>query len=196
VARSRVTWLIIGGVAALLLLAGVDALRSSLREAPVPASAAEGSALTTSTDTEGPVGNPSPEDYVAQARVLCGHANAELMARQGPGFPETDLTRLADWHAAAVIHAAKSIKKLRALPRPDVDDRVLLNEFLAAAEREIDRLRSASWAAHYGYRRDIRLAMRLRVEATRDKAAAADRLTTSWGLEPGLLEICPLALPG
>src|SRR5262245_31958941 len=135
--RSRITWLIIGGVAALLLFAGVDALRSSLRETPSSASAAENSALTTSTETEASIGNPSPEDYVAKARVLCGHANAEFIARQGPGFP--GIERLAEWHAAAVIHAAKSIQKLRALPRP-IADRDLLNEFLTAAEQEIDTL--------------------------------------------------------
>ena len=50
---SRITWLIIGGVVAVLLFAGVDALRSSLRETPSPASAAETSALTTATESEG-----------------------------------------------------------------------------------------------------------------------------------------------
>jgi hypothetical protein len=48
--RSRITWLIIGGVAAVLLFAGVDALRSSLGETPSPASAAETSALTTESE--------------------------------------------------------------------------------------------------------------------------------------------------
>ena len=51
--RSRITWLIIGGVAAVLLFAGVDALHSSLRETPSPASTAETSALTTATESEG-----------------------------------------------------------------------------------------------------------------------------------------------
>jgi len=51
--RSRITWLIIGGVAVVLAFAGLDALRSSLRETPSPASAAETSALTTATESEG-----------------------------------------------------------------------------------------------------------------------------------------------
>jgi hypothetical protein len=46
VARSRITWLTIGGIAALLLGAGVDALRSS-REAPAPASAADAAPAVT-----------------------------------------------------------------------------------------------------------------------------------------------------
>src|SRR5262245_41527233 len=193
--RSRITWLVIGSVAALLLVAGVDALRSSLRETPSPASAAESSALTRASETEGLIGNPSPEDYVAQARVLCGHATAEFMARQGPpGFLQTDLKGVGDWHAAAAIRAAKSLKKLRALPRPVVGPDSL-NEFFAAAEHEVDLLRTVSAATHFGSKRQTRLAMRLRVNATHDKDAAADRLTTSWGLEPGLLETGPLALP-
>jgi hypothetical protein len=53
VGHSRITWLVIGGVVAVLLFAGVDALRSSLRETPSPASAAETSALTTATESEG-----------------------------------------------------------------------------------------------------------------------------------------------
>jgi hypothetical protein len=51
--RSRITWLIIGGVAAVLAFAGVDALRSSMRATPSPASAGKTSALTTATESEG-----------------------------------------------------------------------------------------------------------------------------------------------
>jgi hypothetical protein len=65
--RTRVTWLIAGGVVALLLFAGVDGLRSSFSDTSAPTSRkTAGSGKVTETAGQGM--SPAAEEYVAQAQ--------------------------------------------------------------------------------------------------------------------------------
>ena len=111
---SRITWLVGGGVVALLLLAGVDALRSSFSDTSAPASR-NTSGSGTVTETAGQGMSPAAEEYVAQAQVICGRASSELLRH---GVPGNELDELAEWHATAARAAEKSLTQLRALPPP------------------------------------------------------------------------------
>jgi hypothetical protein len=190
--RPRLTWVIVGAVVALLIAAGLDALRSkgsrtSLRTAPTaePVSA---------TPTEGLGTSPRIRQYVAGARAICVQALTDLHRAVSPIRP-TRLEEIAAWYMAAAGAAESSLAKLQALPPPEADQ-ALINDFFSAAEEEIDALRQAAAAAYAGERRRARVLSGKRVDASHRKDARADRLSERWRL--GDLEIlrrCPVALP-
>ena len=185
---SRATWLIGGGVVALLLLAGVDALRSSFNGTTGRAT----STGTTATQPTGP-GAPSPvEEFVAQAQVICGRATSELLRH---GVPGNRLDQVAEWYQAAAQAAEESLARLRAIPRPEANS-APVNQFYTAAKREIDLLRQVAGAAQFHDReRAERLATR-RLVATQQKGVVVARLSVHWHLDAEALNACPLNLPG
>jgi len=117
---SRITWAIGGAVAALLLVAGVDALRSSNNETSAPA--ASTSPLTSSTEAAaGQAGDPRMREYVAQARVICGRASSDLIRSPHGGLIVSELAEVAAWHVTAARIEERSLRKLRALRSPERD---------------------------------------------------------------------------
>jgi hypothetical protein len=100
--RTRITWLIGGAVVVLLVLAGVDALRSGRSETSAPAAPTETSMQITATDTsvaetsvaETPTqsflaprpltaqgGTPRHMNYARAALAVCASASSELFRR-------------------------------------------------------------------------------------------------------------------
>jgi hypothetical protein len=191
--RPPVTWLIVGAVVVIGVLAGVDVLRSALSESPAPPASTQGFASPTtapndslapttipSTENFAPIegvatytlreGSPRVRKYVAQAVAICVGANA--------GFQSTDDVA---WEEAAVAASEWALAKLRALSPPRAD-RALVNQFLSAMERERDALRQSE--------------TRKRIRATHQKDALADRLSARWRLRPReVLRGCPVGLP-
>jgi hypothetical protein len=187
------TWLVIGGVAALLVIAGVDALRSALSESPAPPAPTQGfaSPTTASNDSLAPTtilstenfapadgvatytlreGSPRVRKYVAKAVAICVGANAGFQSAVDVAFEE-----------AAVAASDWALANLRALSPPRAD-RALVNQFLSAMERERDTLRQFD--------------TQKRIRATHQKDALADRLSARWRLRPReVLRACPVSLP-
>jgi hypothetical protein len=186
------TWLIVGGVAVLLVIAGVDALRSPLSGSPAPPASTQGFAsptkaandslaptTTMSTENFAPVEgvatyttrehSPRVRKYIAQAVAICVGANAGFQSAQ----------QFA-WEDAAVASSDWALARLRALSPPQAD-RPLINQFFSAMEREIDA---------------IQIDSQKRIKATHQKDALADRLSARWGLLPlDVLRGCPVSLP-
>jgi hypothetical protein len=197
------SWLVIGGVAALLLVAGIDALRSGFTEssAPtvptersVPCTAAStgtlGPSTTLSTESLAPAesgpgftmmgSSPRIREYVAHAVAICAGANSGLAT---VGFSGGQ----GEWELAAAAASEWALENLRALPRPP-GDRVLLDEFFSAAQRELEALRTAAAVSAAG--------PSARILATHEKDAVADRLAARWHVRPrDLLRACPVSLP-
>jgi hypothetical protein len=178
--RPPVTWVIVGAVVVIGVLAGVDVLRSALSEPPAPPAATQGFASPTTASNFAPVegvatytlreGSPRVRKYVAQAVAICVGANA--------GFQSTDDVT---WEEAAVAASEWALAKLRALSPPRAD-RALVNQFLSAMEREHDALRQSE--------------TQKRIRATHQKDALADRLSARWRLHPReVLRGCPVGLP-
>ena len=187
--RTRVTWLIAGGVVALLLFAGVDGLRSSFSDTSAPTSRKTAGSGTV-TETAGQGMSPAAEEYVAQAQVICGRASSELLRH---GVPGDGLDELAEWHATAARAAEESLTQLRALPPPA--GQALPDHFYAAAEHVIDLLRRTAVAARAGDGRRARTLAFMRIGATHEKDRVADHLSARWHLDPAFLQACPLMLP-
>jgi hypothetical protein len=188
----RMTWLIVGGVAVLLVIAGVDALRSPLSESPAPPASTQGFAspttapndslaptTTMSTENFAPVEgvatyttqehSPRVRKYIAQAVAICVGANAGFQSAQEFA-----------WEDAAVASSEWALAHLRALSPPR-GDRPLINQFLSAMEKEIDA---------------IQIDSQKRIRATHHKDAVADRLSARWSLSPPeVLRGCPVSLP-
>jgi hypothetical protein len=188
----RITWLVVGGVLALLVAAGVDALRS-LSESPAPPAPTQGFASPTTASNDSPVpttilsaenfapvegaatytlpeGSLRVRKYVAQALAICIGANAGFQSAADVAFEE-----------AAAAASEWAIANLRALSPPRAD-RALVNQLLSAMERERDALRQ------FGSQKRIR--------ATHQKDALADRLSARWRLSPPeVLRACPVSLP-
>jgi hypothetical protein len=183
------TWLIGGGVVALLLLAGVDALRSSFGDTPAPASG-KTSGSGTVTETTGKDMSPAVQEYVSQAQMICGRASSELLRH---GVPGDGLDELAGWHATAARAAEESLTQLRALPPPA--GQALPDHFYAAAKHVIDLLRRTAVAARAGDGRRARTLSFMRIGATHEKDRVADRLSARWHLAPAFLQACSLMLP-
>jgi hypothetical protein len=189
----RTTWLVVGGVVAVLVIAGVDALRSALSESPTLPAPTQGfaSPTTASNDSLAPTtilsaedfapadgvatytlgeGSPRVRRYVAQAVAICVGANA--------GFQSA--AEVA-WEEAAAAASEWALANLRALSPPRAD-RALVNQFLSAMERERDALRQFDSPK--------------RIRATHQKQALADRLSARWRLRPReVLRACPVSLP-
>jgi hypothetical protein len=184
------TWLIVGGVAVLLVIAGVDALRSGRSESPAPPAPTQGlaSPTTAANDSLTPTtilnfapakgvatytlreGNPRVRKYVAQAVAICVGANAGFQSQQEVAFEE-----------AAAAASEWALANLRALSPPRAD-RALVNQFLSTMEREIDAIPQFD--------------SQKRIRATHQKDALADRLSARWGLRPReVLRGCPVRLP-
>jgi hypothetical protein len=111
--RTRITWLIGGAVVVLLVLAGVDALRSGRSETSAPAAPTETSMQITATDTSvaetsvaetstqsflaprpltAQGGTPRHAKYARAALAVCASASSELFRRANP-----QLLRSAGW---------------------------------------------------------------------------------------------------
>jgi hypothetical protein len=200
----RMTWLVIGGVAVLLVISGVDALRSGLSESPVPAASTQGFASpttapndslapTTILSTENfapadgvaiytaPESGPRVRKYVAQAVAICIGANTGLQSADGEVGFEEGAAAASEW----------ALANLRALSPPS-SDRVLVNQFLFSREKELDALRRIVDAGSAGEE----ILFQRRIRATHQKDALADRLAARWGLRPSeVLRGCPVGLP-
>jgi hypothetical protein len=185
--------LVIGGVAVLLVIAGVDALRSALSESSAPPASTQGLASPTSApnDSLAPTTTMSTENfapaegvatyttrehslrvrkYIAQAVAICVGANA--------GFQSAGEFA---WEEAAAAASEWALANLRALSPPRAD-RLLINQFLSAMEKQTDAIRQID--------------SQKRIRATHQKDALADRLSARWSLRPReVLRRCPVSLP-
>jgi hypothetical protein len=194
--RTRITWIIGGAVAALLVLAGVDALRSAVSRPSAPtASVPTTKPASAPVATETEWGNSGPiRQYVFGAHAICAQANGDLL-RGARGFPGPGLEEIAEWYEAAARAAENSLSKLRALPAPEADQ-ALLDDFFSGAEEVIDTLRHAAAAASDGNRRRVRVLERKRIDAIHRKDARADDLSALWHVDdPEILRACPVSLP-
>jgi hypothetical protein len=144
--RPRITWLIGGAVAALLVLAGVDALRSAVSKTSAPTAS-----TPTTKPASGPKGTPTDtgwgysapiRQYVFAAHGICAQANGDLL-RAGGAVGGARMEQIAGWNEAAARAAENSLTKLRALPAPEPDQAVL-DDFFSGAEEEIDALRQVA----------------------------------------------------
>jgi hypothetical protein len=206
--RNPITWVIAGALVLLLVIASLDAVRSSGSNTSASATPATEIFPTTPTpSTTASTAAPQPEpvkitggsartrDYVNRLRVICAGGNGRF-ARPLPGELEpAELEDIAVWNDDAALAAAQVLAALRDVPPPRESDRPI-NELFAAMEREIAALHKVAAAASGGdYARLERLS-RKRVKMTHQRGQIGDRLTSGWGLSPaGLLEMCPLALP-
>jgi hypothetical protein len=190
--RPGVTWIIVGAVLVVAVIAGVDALHSALSESPAPSASTQsfGSPTTAPNDSSAPttmsIENLAPIDgvaaytlressprvrkYVAKAIAICVGANAGFESAVDVAFDE-----------AAAATSEWALANLRALSPPRAD-RALVNQFLSAMEREVDALRESD--------------AQKRIRAAHQKDALADRLSARWRLRPReVLRGCPLRLP-
>ena len=181
--RASITWLIGGAVLVLLVLAGVDALRSggsetspsaSLAEILSPAAPMESSTQITSADTsaaETPVaatstesfqpprpmhitaqgGTPRHAKYARAALAICSGATSELFRKANPrllqsagwtgeAFSLEEMDNIWEWNTVAAETETRSLRRLKSLPAPQAE-RKLIGEFFRAAEGERDLLR-------------------------------------------------------
>jgi len=188
--RPRITWLIGGAVAALLVLAGVDALRSAVSKTSAPTAPAP-TATSRATDTGWGYSEPIRQ-YVLAADVICAQVNAEML-RRGVGGGKMEW--IAWWNEVAARTAEKSLRGLRALPAPEAGQ-ALLDDFFSGAEEVIDALRQAAAAASAGNRRRMNVLVDKQVDAIHRKDARADLLSARWRLgDPEILRRCPVSLP-
>jgi hypothetical protein len=191
--RPGITLVIGGAVAALLVLAGVDALRSAIGNTFAPTASVPTTKLASgpiATDTRW--GYLAPiRQYVLAAGVICGQANADLRRR---GVGGANLERIAWWNEVAARAAEKSLRQLRALPAPEADQALLGNFFSGAAE-VIDALREVAAAASTGDRRRMSVLIGKQVDAIHRKDARADLLSVRWRLDDlEILRACPVSL--
>ena len=120
--RALVTWVIPGAIVALLVVAGVDAIRSSDREptaAPSPTEVAtetQSAAGATGTGA-GPDVSEAAAEYSARAAEICQTANARLTATELRGAP-SDTEQAAARMAVARI-AENALSQLWALSPPE-----------------------------------------------------------------------------
>jgi hypothetical protein len=142
-----------------LFVAGIDALHSGVTESSAPTVPTERSvpSTTVSTDTLGLSttlstvsfasaepgaftmmgSSPRIRENVAHAVAICAGANSGLAtAQEDVGFSGGQ----GEWKLAAAAASEWALENLRALPRP-AGDRVLLDEFFSAAQRELEALR-------------------------------------------------------
>jgi hypothetical protein len=195
--RTRITWLIGGAVVALLVLAGVDALRSAVSRPSAPtASVPTTKPASAPVATETEWGNSGPiRQYVFGAHAICAQANGDLL-RAARGFPGPGLEEIGEWYEAAARAAQNSLSKLRALPAPEADQAVI-DDFFSGVEKEIDALRNSAAAASAGDRQRVRVLVGKQVDAIHAKDARADDLSARWRVDdPEILRGCPVSLPG
>ena len=187
--RPSITWLIGGAVVVLLVLAGVDALRSGSKTTAPTAPAPTATPIATNTGW----GYSAPiQQYVMAADVICAQANADLMRR---GFGGGGMQWIAWWNKFAARTAEKSLRRLRALPAPEADQ-ALLDDFFSDAEQVIAALRQSAAAASAGDRRRTRVLVGKEVDAIHRKDAVADLLSARWRLgDPEIVRGCPVSLP-
>jgi hypothetical protein len=201
------SWLVIGGVAAVLVIAGVDALRSEQSKSSGPTASTQRSAprttaptTTLSTENFAPVdrgriytptrSSPRIRTYVAEVTAICAGANDGL---RSAGVDFVRMGNVAD-HAAAAAAGEWALTNIRALPPPQADG-VLVNQFLSAMEKELDVVREIAAAASGG-EGDVATLQRKRIDATRQKGDLAARLAARWRLRPRyILAECPVGLP-
>jgi hypothetical protein len=130
---------------ALLVVAGLDALRSKGNRRSLRTSATAG--IVSSTPTEELGGSPAIREYVLRASAICTEAGSDL--RHAPFGPVATLEDIAAWDAEAARAAESSLRQLQALPPPDAD-RALIEQFFSEAAEEIDLLRQSAAAASAG----------------------------------------------
>ena len=236
--RTRITWLIGGAVVVLLVLAGVDALRSgrsetsppvSLTEILSPPAPTESSTQITPADTsvaETPVaetstqssvppqpmhvtaqgGTPRHAKYARAALAVCASASSELFRRANPSllqsagwtgaaFSLEEMDNIWEWNTAAAKIETRSLRRLKSLPAPQTE-RKLISEFFRAAENERDLLRKVAGQAAADYSELLRILDRKRADATQRKDEVVARISARWHLDPKPLQGCPLLLPG
>jgi metal-dependent amidase/aminoacylase/carboxypeptidase family protein len=175
-----------------LVIAGVDALRSALSESPAPPASTQSLAspttapndslapTTMSTENFAPAEgvatyttrehSPRVRKYIAQAVAICVGANAGFQSEGEFAFEE-----------AAAAASQWALANLRALSPPRAD-RALVNQFLSAMEKEIDAIPQFD--------------SQKRIRATHQKDALADRLSARLRLRPReVLRACPVSLP-
>ena len=190
--RPRITWLIGGAVAALLVLAGVDALRSAVSKTSAPTAPAP-AATSRATDTGWGYSAPIRQ-YVFAAHGICAQATGDLL-RAGGVVGGASMEQIAGWNVVAARTAEKSLRGLRALPAPEAGQ-ALLDDFFSGAEEVIDALRQAAAAASAGNRRRMNVLVDKQVDAIHRKDARADLLSARWRLgDPEILRRCPVSLP-
>jgi len=169
----------------LLVLAGVDALRSAGSKGSAPT-------MPASTVTRTAIDSARIRQFVLAADAICGQANAELMRR---GTGGGNMEWMAWWNKVAARTAEKSLRELRVLPAPAADQ-ALLEDFLLRAKVVIYGLRQVSAAASAGNRRRMSVLVGGEVDAIHRKDARADRLSARWRLDdPEILRRCPVSLP-
>jgi hypothetical protein len=189
--RSRITWVIGIALVALLVVAGLDALRSKGSRRPLRTSTTAG--IVSSTPTEELGNSPAIREYVLRASAICTEAGSDL--RHAPFGPVATLEDIAAWNAEAARAAESSLRQLQALPPPDADQ-ALMEQFFSKAAKEIDLLRQSAVAASAGEETHARTLTNKRVDATHRKDASADQLSARWGLDDlEILRACPVALP-
>jgi hypothetical protein len=236
--RTRITWLIGGAVVVLLVLAGVDALRSGRSEPSPPASLTEilsppapteSSTQITPADTsvaETPVaetstqssvppqpihvtaqgGTPRHAKYARAALAVCTSASSELFRRANPSllqsagwtgaaFSLEEMDNIWEWNTAAAKIETRSLRRLKSLPAPQTE-RKLISEFFRAAENERDLLRRVAGQAAVDYPELLRILDRKRADATKLKDEVVARISARWHLDPKPLQGCPLLLSG
>lgn len=237
--RAGITWLIGGAVVVLLVLAGVDALRSgrsetsaptSLTEILSPPAPTESSTQITPADTsvaETPVaetstqssvppqpmhvtaqgGTPRHAKYARAAVAVCASASSELFRRANPSllqsaawtgppaFSLEEMDNIWEWNTAAAEIETRSLRRLKSLPAPQTE-RKLISEFFRAAENERDLLRKVAGQAAADYPELLRILDRKRADATQLKDEVVARISARWHLDPKPLQGCPLLLPG
>jgi hypothetical protein len=189
--RSRITWVIGIALAALLVVAGLDALRSKSNRRSLPTSATVG---IVSTPTEELGSSPAIRQYVLRASAICTEASSDLP--DAPFGPVATLEEIAAWNSEAARAGESSLRQLQALPPPREADRALLERFSSQAADEIGLLRQAAAAASAGEERHLRALSRKRVDATHRKHASTDQLSARWGLDDlEILRACPVVVP-
>ena len=236
--RASITWLIGGAVLVLLVLAGVDALRSgrsetspsaSLAEILSPAAPMESSTQITSADTsaaETPVaatstesfqpprpmhitaqgGTPRHAKYARAALAICSGATSELFRKANPrllqsagwtgeAFSLEEMDNIWEWNEAAAEIETRSLRRLKSLPAPQAE-RKLIGEFFRAAEGERDLLRKVAGQAAMDYPELLRILAKKREDATHLKDEVVASISARWHLDPKPLQACPLLLPG
>ena len=219
--RTRITWLIGGAVVVLLVLAGVDALRSGNSGTSAPAAPTETRMQITATDTSvaemstqsflapRPLmargGTPRHAKYARAALAVCASATSELFRRANPQlllsagwtnghFSLEEMENIWQWNSVAAKMETRSLKRLEAIPAPHAEEK-LISEFFRAAEDERDLLRKVAGAAAADYPELLGVLASKRVDATHRKDGIVARISARWHLDPESLRACPLMLP-